>query len=57
MRARIFTGKVVADLELPHFRGLYHKGKRPSDKQIDQLVCELYGLTDKEIKIVEEATG
>jgi len=26
------------------------------DKQIDQLVYELYGLTDKEIRIVEEAT-
>jgi hypothetical protein len=33
------------------------KETRLSDKQIDQLVCELYGLTDKEIKIVEEATG
>jgi hypothetical protein len=27
-----------------------------TDKQIDQLVYEVYGLTDKEIKIVEEAT-
>ena len=27
-----------------------------TDKQIDQLVYELYGLTDKEICIVEEAT-
>jgi hypothetical protein len=26
------------------------------DKQIDQLVYDLYGLTDKEIRIVEEAT-
>ena len=26
-----------------------------TDKQIDQLVYELYGLTDDEIKIVEEA--
>jgi len=25
-----------------------------TDKQIDQLVYELYGLTDDEIKIVEE---
>jgi len=29
----------------------------PTDRQIDQLVYELYGLTDDEIKIVEEATG
>jgi len=28
-----------------------------TDKQIDQHVYELYGLTDKEIRIVEEATG
>jgi hypothetical protein len=27
-----------------------------TDKQIDQLVYEIYGLTEKEIKIVEEAT-
>jgi hypothetical protein len=27
-----------------------------TDAQIDQLVYELYGLTDDEIKIVEEAT-
>ena len=28
-----------------------------TDKEIDQLVYELYGLTDEEIRIVEEATG
>lgn len=28
-----------------------------TDRQIDQLVYELYGLTDEEIKIVEEATA
>jgi type II restriction/modification system DNA methylase subunit YeeA len=27
------------------------------DRQIDALVYELYGLTDEEIRIVEEATG
>jgi predicted DNA binding protein len=27
-----------------------------TDRQIDQLVYELYALTDKEIRIVEEAT-
>ena len=27
-----------------------------TDRKIDQLVYELYGLTDKEIKIVEAAT-
>ena len=28
-----------------------------TDRQIDQLVYELYGLTDEEIRIVEEATA
>jgi hypothetical protein len=28
-----------------------------TDKQIDDLVYELYGLTDEEISIVEEATA
>ena len=28
-----------------------------TDKQIDQLVYKLYGLTDEEIKIVEESVG
>jgi hypothetical protein len=27
-----------------------------TDKEIDRLVYELYGLTDEEIRIVEEAT-
>ena len=27
-----------------------------TDRQIDQLVYELYGLTEEEIRIVEEAT-
>jgi hypothetical protein len=27
------------------------------DKEIDQLVYQLYGLTDEEIRIVEEATA
>ncbi len=28
-----------------------------TDRQIDRLVYELYGLTEEEIAIVEEATG
>ena len=28
-----------------------------TDRRIDQLVYELYGLTDDEIRIVEEATA
>ena len=28
-----------------------------TDKEIDQMVYELYGLTDEEIQIIEEATN
>jgi len=27
-----------------------------TDRQIDPLVCQLYGLTDGEVRIVEEGT-
>ena len=36
---------------------LFKKQIEIVDKQIDQLVYELYGLTDDEIKIVEEDIG
>ncbi len=29
----------------------------PTDREIDRLVYELYGLSDEEIRIVEEATA
>jgi hypothetical protein len=31
--------------------------RRATDREIDQLVYQLYGLTDAEIRIVEEATN
>ena len=40
-----------------HDRRLIQRQIDATDKQIDQLVYELYGLTDKEIRIVEEARG
>ena len=36
-----------------HQRDLAQRGL-PTDREIDALVYELYGLTDAEIKIVEE---
>ena len=39
-----------------HEKSLIQRQINADDKQIDQLVYELYGLTDKEIRIVEEAT-
>jgi hypothetical protein len=37
-------------------REMFRKQIDILDRQIDQLVYELYGLTDEEIKIVEEST-
>jgi len=34
-----------------------HHQLAATDRRIDQLVYELYGLTDEEIAIVEEATA
>jgi len=39
-----------------HEKSLIQRQIHATDKQIDQLVYELYGLTDEEIRIVEEAT-
>ena len=40
-----------------HEKSLIQRQIDATDKRIDQLVYELYGLTDTEIKIVEEATA
>ena len=42
-------------LEL-HERTVVGHQIQATDRQIDRLVYELYGLTEEEIKIVEEAT-
>ena len=39
-----------------HKKSLIQRQIDATDKQIDQLVYELYGLTAEEIRIVEEAT-
>ncbi len=40
-----------------HDRSLRSRQIAATDREIDQLVYELYGLTDEEIRIVEEATA
>ena len=35
---------------------MYVVGSHAVDRQVDQLVYELYGLTEEEIRMVEEAT-
>jgi len=39
-----------------HDKNLLQRQTDTTDKQIDQLVYELYGLTSEEIRFVEEAT-
>ena len=40
-----------------HEKSLIQRQINTTDKEIDQLVYELYGLTDKEIHIVEGAAN
>lgn len=40
-----------------HDKQILHRQITTTDRQIDQLVYELYGLTKEEVKIVEEATA
>jgi hypothetical protein len=43
----------VLDLDLVALRG----AAEAAERRIDQLVYKLYGLTEDEIRIVEDATG
>lgn len=47
----------VANASMPREREINERHLSAVIAQIDQLVYELYGLTDEEIRIVEEATG
>jgi hypothetical protein len=47
--------KQLAVAKTSHEKTAIQRQIDTTDKQIDQLVYELYGLTDKEIRIVEEA--
>jgi len=49
--------KKLAKLKTPHEKNVIQRQIEATDRQIDSLVYELYGLTEKEIKIVEEATA
>lgn len=48
--------KRLAAEQLPQRREGVQREIDATDRQIDQLVYQLYGLTDDEIRIVEEAT-
>lgn len=45
--------KQLASAKTDHEKTALQRQIEATDKQIDQLVCELYGLTEEEIKIVE----
>ncbi len=49
--------KRVGEMKAGHERTVIERDIAATDRRIDELVYELYGLTDKEIRIVEEATG
>ena len=48
--------KRLAETKAGHEKTLLQRQIEATDKQIDRLVYDLYGLTEEEIKIVEEAT-
>jgi len=48
--------KTLKAAKTDHEKSLIQRQIDATDKQIDQLVYELYGLTGEEIRIVEEAT-
>jgi hypothetical protein len=46
----------LSSAKVPHDRQVIQRQIKTTDKQIDQLVYELYDLSEDEIRIVEEAT-
>ena len=48
--------KQLAAAKTSHEKTAIQRQIDATDKQIDQLVCVLYGLTKEEIRTVEEAT-
>ena len=48
--------KKLAKVKTPHEKNVIQRQIEATDRQIDSLVYKLYSLSEKEIKIVEEAT-
>jgi hypothetical protein len=49
--------KRLSTAKIAHEKTMIQRQIEATDRQIDRLVYELYGLTEEEIAIVEEATG
>lgn len=47
--------KRLAAEAVPHVKTVLQRQIEATDRQIDELVYELYGLTDEEIAVVERA--
>jgi len=56
VEAMLKLHKQLAAIKTSHEKSLIQRQIDATDKRIDQLVYELYALTDEEIRIVEEAT-
>ncbi len=54
---RMLTLNAQSPANTPHEQAAGSRQLAATDQEIDQLVYELYGLTDDEIRIVEEATA
>lgn len=55
--AMLSLNRQVQKVSLPDEKEKLQRQIAATDKKIDQLVYELYGLTDEEIRIVEESGG
>jgi hypothetical protein len=56
IEAMLRLHKALGTIKTPREREAIERQIAATDAQIDQLVYELYALTDEEIRIVEEAT-
>jgi len=55
--AMISLSARLSSAKTGHERTLVERQIEATDRQIDRLVYDLYGLTDAEIALVEEVTG
>jgi type I restriction-modification system DNA methylase subunit len=55
VQGMLMLHKRLAEVKTDHARAVLSRQIETTDRQIDQLVYELYGLNDNEIRLVEEA--
>ncbi|MDD3566217.1 MAG: hypothetical protein PHN90_11180, partial [Methanothrix sp.] len=51
----LYLHKKMAETKIAHEKTLLQRQIEATDKQIDRLVYELYGLTEEEIRIIEDS--